>query len=82
MFCIVFNLGGMNHKGIAYPSLSVSHLPNGVDNLMWGPFYVDGSGPICYTKACELIGKGVGTGPLGIISQASLCASHACPMFR
>lgn len=40
-----------------------------------GPFYVDGFGPVCYTKACDLVGKRVETGPLGIILQASLCAN-------
>jgi len=49
---------------------------------MWGPFYVDGLGPVYCTKACELMGMGVGTGPLGVIPQASLCASQACPMLK
>lgn len=47
-----------------------------------GPFYVDGPGPICYSKACELMGKGVGTGLLGVTSQASFYASQACLMLR
>lgn len=82
MFYVFFNLGGMAHEGIVCPSLSVSQFPNRVSNLMWGPFYVDGSEPICYMKACELVVKGVKNSPLGIILQASLCASQPCPMLR
>ena len=29
---------------------------------MWGPFHVNGPKPVCYTKACELMGKRVGIG--------------------
>ena len=47
-----------------------------------GGGYVDGLAPICYTKACELVGKRVETGLVGVILQANLCASQACPMLR
>ena len=39
-------------------------------------------GLFTYTKAYEIVGKGVGTDLVGIIPQANLCASQACPMLR
>ena len=33
---------------------------------MWGPFHVNGPKPVFYTKACELVGKGVGIGLVGL----------------
>ena len=44
---------------------------------MWGPFYVDGPEPLCYTKACELVGKGV-TSPLELYHRPACAqARHA-----
>ena len=82
MFRHVFDLKSMAHEGIVYPSLYVSQLPIRVTNLMWGPFYVDGPGPIYYSNAYELMGKGVETGLLQVIPRASLCASQVCLMLR
>lgn len=66
MFHHVFNLRSMAREGIVCPSLSISQLPIGVANLIWGPFCVDGHGPIYYSNACELMGKGVGTSLLQV----------------
>ena len=33
---------------------------------MWGPFHVNGPKPVFYTKTCELVGKGVGIGLVGL----------------
>ena len=66
MFRHVFDLKSVAHERIVCPSLSVSQLPIRITNLMWGPFCVDGLGPIYYSNAYKLMGKGVETGLLRV----------------
>ena len=49
--------------------------------IVVGAFLVDWLN-LSATPRCELVGKGVRTGLVGIVPQASLCASQACPMLR
>ena len=45
---------------------------------LWGPFPVNGSKPICYTKVYELVGKGVGIGLVGLHCRPTCVqAKHA-----
>ena len=53
-------------------------LPKNKHYLMWAFFASMGQNLFCYTKACELMGKGVGIGLVGLYCRLACAqAKHA-----